>query len=594
MRDALLDRLYSGFRRSPDAIPAFSLTHPGGVQWAVGDDGLLVTTPSGTLLADLPLSGGMVGDLVPVLESHGVHVAGLSPAVSAAPARVLLKGHGEADVPIMAHTSVLYAIFDGYDVALTQAQHGVSEALKQALLFTASDDWLNLWGQYLGSSRRSGQSDEAYLAGIIANITRKKSSVNGIRKAVKDATGAGIDVFEPWTKIFRVGASRLSGDHHLFDGQYYTHHVIQPVGTLGAVDWAAVMPVIDATKPAGVLVKQPKILIPAYQASVRAGDHAIESAREDNLFADFYRASSPLGKMRLDGWSTATLNHRITSYSLTSMSNVNYLIVDQVVTAGVRNVAKAAVVLSAGARLGDKNAILSRGQRAVVFAPDPVLSSTLALSGYGATENIRRVTEVTDQVHTGALYFSGSGGSFAIVDSRSFFTSFTEHLLWSGAWDDRTWANMKFAHMAMLDFEIGASPPSFHRGILPLGGAVLSGQNTIIMNHQSGMHALMSLSATAVTTVAQDISNVSTNIAKAAVVLSSGAALGDKNAILSRGQRAVSFEPRPSLSGSLALSDYAALVDARLVVEVTDSVYGSVLSFDGAADLVGFALSEWS
>lgn len=59
------------------------------------------------------------------------------------------------------------------------------------------------------------------------------------------------------------------------------------------------------------------------------------------------------------------------------------------------------------------------------------------------------------------------------------------------------------------------------------------------------------------------------NIAYASIALSDGVALGDENAILSRGQMLIEHDPIPIISGELGLSDYDAIRTIRRVEFVT-------------------------
>ena len=118
---------------------------------------------------------------------------------------------------------------------------------------------------------------------------------------------------------------------------------------------------------------------------------------------------------------------------------------------------------------------------------------------------------------------------------------------------------------------IGAWPG----GENPLGIMRLS-DNEFTLNHRAMIYQLRTYSNAEGLQTEQHI-GVPRNIAYASITLSDGVPLGDENAILSRGQMHIEYDPEPVVSDTLALSDYDVTRDIRRVEFVTMDGRGAYL-----------------
>lgn len=98
-------------------------------------------------------------------------------------------------------------------------------------------------------------------------------------------------------------------------------------------------------------------------------------------------------------------------------------------------------------------------------------------------------------------------------------------------------------------------------------GVMRLSDNEIAINHPVVRGELVTLSNENGLQAAQQI-EPHRSIAIASIPLSDGAALGDENAILSRGQDRVVFDPEPTLSDEMMASNY----DADVIVERVESI----------------------
>jgi len=455
MRNKLLSHLYSGFNQDPDPILAFEIWHPDGAAWNVKNRQLVVSTDAGSVLTSINLeSVGTVWDVVCRLMDVGVRVSRINADTVDSSALILMDGAGRESQytnSIYGYRSALWGLLEGYATEVQSAWYAVPQALEQARLHSADDDWLDLWGSYFGVTRRSGQADASYLATIVAETLRAKSNRYAIENAVLDVTGSQVQITEPWQSIFRLDASALSGAHALHDGVVVGHHLIRPLIPSGS-DWDAVMAVIERTRAAGVLISNPVRIVPAslVPAAMPITPNVWASRFFDHTFLVGKINANALGRLVLDGDRPA-INHLVAMFSLGSLGNAQGVNNDQHMTPW-RSVAKASVALSDGFALGNLNAVLGRGQLVRRILPVPSLSGLLALSGASAVTTIDRVTEIVFDAH-GALLLLGATVSQCGMWPEicmSYMVRLNEDTGWTGFWTaDRAWHDQSVVGMAI-------------------------------------------------------------------------------------------------------------------------------------------------
>lgn len=453
MRSRLLSTLYSAFDQNPSAVSAMTLSHPAGVAWSLTNRRLVVSTEGGAALADIDLGTvGTVVNVAAVLATVGVLVSNIRSESATLSAVVLMDGEGRESLltnVLFGHTSALWGLIEGYATEVQAAEYAVPQALQQAKMHSAQGEWLDFWGTYFAVPRRARQTDEAYLASIVAETLRAKSNKYAIENAVLDITGTQIKIAEPWQRIFRLNVSALSGSHALHDGVNVGYHLIRPLIPSNS-DYEAVMAVIEKTRSAGVMVSRPVRVVPAIQVVVLPSVPTVWASRfVKHSFLINKISSGVLGRLVLDGPPPA-INHRVATFSIASLSNAQGANNLQAI-APWRNVAKASVALSAGFALGGLNNVLGRGRLNRQVVPSPSLSGLLAMSGARSVITIDRVREITQDARK-LLATNVQGGqlSFGYGFCLSYRAQLNDDTGWTGLWgSSRSWQDRSFVGMAI-------------------------------------------------------------------------------------------------------------------------------------------------
>jgi len=376
MLDALIDRLYGAFDKSPDAVTALTLPSTG-ISWSIADRQLTVT--SGTGSTTVALTGATIGDVAATLTDAGVPTVASIPMESVS-ATVLMDGTGKNI--ITGHRSVLWAILSAYATELQYAKSQVPNALEQARLHSASGEWVDFWGEYFGCLRPVGMTDADFLRYIVATLMRKKTNAIAIEDAILELTGESVRIYEPWKDMFILGASKLDGNNHFQDGSYYTYNVIQPVASQ-SIDWTDVLAVTNRVRPAGTLVSYPRVdfMLPLIEPGFLEDDAGELTTVID---ARYIRFAYPnvLDSMRLSADELRSIADERTTQSMVWFSQslaMNILLVSPVdpMTTGLWTLDS--FRLSAG-ELNDAGSI-----------PDPVIS-ILGLKDVGESIGVASVT----------------------------------------------------------------------------------------------------------------------------------------------------------------------------------------------------------
>lgn len=466
MTQATLQRLLkyphaAAFEKAPDAELAFRVRNPAGLVWEVTGTTLhLVTGKSmfwdgaqsfdgnydwGLTLRDYSLLNKTVGQLADELRADGHDVVFENPDLSSRGAAVLIAAKGDQDVSngdnVQAYTSLLWCLLGSYAGELNEASVQVREALRQMIVGQAEGYWLDLWARLYDVPRLPGETDASLQVRIGKEAFRVRVNGIGIEQAISDATGETVQIKEPWHQLFELDVSALSGTHHLQDGQYYTYHVIQPVGAEGT-DWSRVMPVIERNKAAGIDIYAPRVRHGARHITVQPPvEYRIERGIEESRGSGIYGTSEQiLGVMRLSD-NQITINHLCNRHDWWVKTEADGLKTDQQIEPH-RTIAMANIILSDGDALGEENAILSRGAERVTFDPEPIPSELMYLSGYSATHVVERVEAVSTQAHMmdAASAFTANPGDVAHTGVRAYASNEAYPLrYWTGSWGNYPW-----------------------------------------------------------------------------------------------------------------------------------------------------------
>lgn len=131
----------------------------------------------------------------------------------------------------------------------------LSENVKQIYLEKATGKFLDLYGKWVGVSRRDSEYDESYRGRIKSHITKQRGTISAIVDGIRDDLqddAVPVSIYEPWRNIFILNSSLLNGPDKIM-GQFYRYAVIQV--TIGKyVDIAVLKSLLLKYKAYGIKV----------------------------------------------------------------------------------------------------------------------------------------------------------------------------------------------------------------------------------------------------------------------------------------------------------------------------------------------------
>lgn len=152
---------------------------------------------------------------------------------------------------------------------LVTTEQDIIDGTRQVFLASANSWALDLYGDWVGESRK-GDLDDDYRARIIEKITLGRSTVGNIIKGIKreiNDPDLTVSVYEPWRNIFILNKSFLNGADRLM-GKFYRYAVVQ-VTLNKYVNALELQMIADKYKSAGVS------LVFVYREGIVAGDGAL-------------------------------------------------------------------------------------------------------------------------------------------------------------------------------------------------------------------------------------------------------------------------------------------------------------------------------
>lgn len=418
MLNRLLQNLPGFFDRDPEPVLAMRVESPLGfhgqiaqniLSWREGDQGAVHA---------VDLRAFTLAELAQHLTAAGLTVTALNADYSDSPACRLIP----SDIPGLSNrsyrdgfyvsTSILWAHLQALAQELSQAETALAAMLRQLILPNAREGWADYWGYRLGMARHAGESDSAYTQRMIDELYRARNNPVAMRTNVQRLTGADIELFEPWTRMWTLSRSTLSGgDDHFPSGDYYAYHCLHPRARRPGVDWTRVLPVLQADRPAGTLLIDPS---EQWDPVLIDGD-----ALGDSL---------SMGRDDQSAHRISLLNCKLLSENLylsahCVVRNHPFLIWTQTTSSAVagadplpdwtwRTVCKGEIALSDAPPLGDFQARLPGMQWIEIGAPDP-LSGPVALSDGLWRRERQPVDEWMEQGHAAAADLSAVQGALA-------------------------------------------------------------------------------------------------------------------------------------------------------------------------------------
>jgi hypothetical protein len=407
MLTALLQNLPGFFDRDPQAELALRVRHPAGLRWQIDCADTLTLSPAGLPETVVSLRPITLSALSAHLLALGFEVPYSNPDLAARQASILLPGSGDQSLSngdcLYGFRSILWAHLKALDLELGTADLALTAMLRQLILPQAREAWADYWGFHFGMPRLTGETDADYTQRIIDEFYRARNNPVAMKKNVKRYTGATIDLFEPWTQMWTLDQSRLSGnDGHFPSGNFYAYHWLQPIARQLGIDWQKILPVLIADKPAGTLLVDPAYWLPPFYVDCGSGDHTIDSA------ADHVRTHRAwmmdCGVLDDNLWLSA---HCVKRNYLASIfewytRNIAGLQTDIASIAGRRTFCLGEIILSVAPPLGDPQARFP-GRRWIEIGGPLRLSHNQGLSDYLWGGYWQAVDEWLSAIHTSRM-----------------------------------------------------------------------------------------------------------------------------------------------------------------------------------------------
>ncbi|MGR9106749.1 MAG: hypothetical protein ACU843_07435 [Gammaproteobacteria bacterium] len=238
----LLSYLYSAFDLDPEKFLAIRIQYDGLMTWQVVDGWLYLNASGGSGVSQsIDLSGYTISGLV----SHISGLTGYSVPFSAQGslgALVLIDDSGNISQSngdhLYGYQSVLWSIMDSYAGELYTAGLAIIEMLKQMVVWTAGQEWLDEWGDRFGIRREPNENDTQYPIRMIEEILRIKSNNRAIEEIIQNTFSLSVDVIDIDTRgdnlIFTNRATTLVNDSNYWCGpEFYSANRQWLTDTLG-------------------------------------------------------------------------------------------------------------------------------------------------------------------------------------------------------------------------------------------------------------------------------------------------------------------------------------------------------------------------
>jgi len=126
-------------------------------------------------------------------------------------------------------TEVHNAFLGAIKNSIISTEKDLVENVKQVYITNATGKLLDLYGKWIGLTRKDSESDDTYRNRLLSLIVTERVTVKGIIAGIKadlDDPNMDVSIYEPWRNIFILNQSLLNGPDHLM-GSFYRYAVIQ-------------------------------------------------------------------------------------------------------------------------------------------------------------------------------------------------------------------------------------------------------------------------------------------------------------------------------------------------------------------------------
>lgn len=153
-------------------------------------------------------------------------------------------------------------IIDAIYEALVIGKNGLDDAKLAMALETATDEWLDFWGNHFNVLRTQKESDEFYRKRIIEEIISPKNTIPAIKKATsryiklhtnEDVRIGDIKIFEPWTMLLITDSNgTIDGTGRMISYDYWNYSVIDIALPNSSLITPGLIKYLNAIKAAGI------------------------------------------------------------------------------------------------------------------------------------------------------------------------------------------------------------------------------------------------------------------------------------------------------------------------------------------------------
>ena len=273
--------------KDPKAVPALTIAHSGPMSWQVQDDVLTLTVTGGLGTSQtFDLTEITLQELRALIDTQtGFGVVSWNPDLDSYGAVILLDGSGDQSAGLKAYTSLRWAILDAIARELQNAEAAAAAAPAQLSTTSASDEWLDQLGSYLGGTLRiSGEGDPAYALRIPATVLQPKCNNVAIEAAlestfgIENASVTDVAVLGPAAPLFD-GSIQFAGSHD-YDAEPTISYGLYDIGGTyngplsGPALSQAIRALLDAFRAGGT---HPRLINIAVPLLTLEGDYVLAS-----------------------------------------------------------------------------------------------------------------------------------------------------------------------------------------------------------------------------------------------------------------------------------------------------------------------------
>lgn len=198
----LLSYLNDVFHKEADSFLAIRVNYDGQMTWKVEDQVFSTEIAGGTgvsLTQDIS-AYTLQGFNDYITAQTGYSVVYFNSEYASLSSCVLMDSSGDENLSngdhLYAYTSLLWVYFDAVSVKLKIAADDIVEMLKQMIIGTAEQNWLEEWGGYFSVPKLTAETDSDYQTRIPKDAFQIRSTNNALEEMIEGQIGISVDVID--------------------------------------------------------------------------------------------------------------------------------------------------------------------------------------------------------------------------------------------------------------------------------------------------------------------------------------------------------------------------------------------------------------